>query len=102
MEELNVTALEELDLLVKYTGTESQKQVISIKSSNVSDPSKGLERAWKSLEERYGYPEMLEASLKKKVESFPKLTVKDSRKLYELYDVVSEIESINETSSKSL
>jgi hypothetical protein len=45
MEELNVTALEELYLLVKYTGTESQKQVISIKSSNVSDPLKGLERA---------------------------------------------------------
>ena len=37
---------------------------------------------------------MREASIKKKVESFPKLTVKDSKKLYELYDVVSEIESI--------
>jgi hypothetical protein len=75
----NLILLGKLDLLLKYTGTESQKHIISIKSSNVSDPSKGLERSWKRLEERYGYPKMLEASIKKKVESFPKLTVKDSK-----------------------
>lgn len=37
---------------------------------------------------------MIESSLKRRLETFPKLTAKDSKKLYELSDLVSEIETI--------
>ncbi|KAK3088225.1 hypothetical protein FSP39_016350 [Pinctada imbricata] len=94
MNELNVSSLEELDMLVKWTGPESKKQVLNIKAANVENPIVGLTKAWNRLEERYGCPEMLESSIKKRLDSFPKLNVKDVKKLYELSDLVSEIECL--------
>ena len=94
MQELGTTAMEELDFLLKWTGPESKRHILSIKSANASDPAKGLYRAWSRLEERYGCPEMIESSLKRRIETFPKLGAKDSSKLYELSDLLSEIEAI--------
>ncbi|XP_061191733.1 uncharacterized protein LOC133199970 [Saccostrea echinata] len=39
---------------------------------------------------------MVEMSLKTKVGNFPKITVKDSKKLYDLYDVLMEIEAVKQ------
>lgn len=94
MSEIDVSPIEELDFLLKWSGPESKRHVLSIKSANIADPLRGLQRAWERLEERFGCAEMIESSLKRRLETFPKLTAKDSKKLYELSDLVSEIESI--------
>lgn len=94
MDDLGVGPQEEIDLLVKWTGPESQRHVLSIKSANAKNPSKGLRRIWDRLNERYGAPEMINASLRQRLDSFPK--IKDNKKLYELSDLVSEIEAIKE------
>lgn len=97
MSELNVTAFEELDLLVKWLGPESMKHALSIRASNANNPSRGLQRIWERLDERYGCPEMVEAALKNKLANFPKLSIKDTKKLYDLSDILAEIESAKET-----
>ena len=96
VEELGCTPVEELDLLVKWLGPESKKYAMSIRTSNASCPSRGLERLWERLDERYGCPEMVEAALKNKLANFPKLTMKDSQRLYDLADILSEVESAME------
>ncbi|XP_052074220.1 uncharacterized protein LOC127712067 [Mytilus californianus] len=96
LSELSVTAMEELDLMVKWLGPEFTRHANSIRASNIHDPTKGLQRLWERLDERYGSPESVEASLMAKLNNFPKLTQKDNKKLYELVDILSEIESIKE------
>ena len=96
MKELNVTPFEEMDLLVKWLGPESSRNALSIRMSNPNDPARGLQRIWERLEERYGCPEMVESALKQKLANFPKLTNKDSKKLYELADILAEIEAAKE------
>ena len=93
-EELSVTDSEQIDLMVKWLSPESSKQARSIRACNAENPSKGLTLLWKRLDDRYGSPEMMEASLKKKLENFPKLSNKDHKRLYELSDILSEIQSI--------
>jgi len=94
--ELSVSPCEEFDLLIKWLGPESKKHALSLRASNTSNPTKGLERLWERLHERYGCPEMVESSLKNKLAKFPKLGNKDLSKLYGLSDILSEIESIME------
>lgn len=96
VEELGCTPVEELDLLVKWLGPESKKYAMSIRTSNANCPSRGLQRIWERLDERYGCPEMVEAALKNKLANFPKLTQKDSQRLYDLADILSEVESAME------
>lgn len=85
--ELNVTPTEELDLLVRWLGPKSTKHAISLRASNISNPSRGLvrlrESSMKGLEAR-------------KLEMFPKLNNKDKTKLYELADILAAIESAME------
>lgn len=96
MNELDVTASEELDLLVKYLGPVSGKYAISIRNANASNPYRGLRFLWERLQERYGSPELIEHCLKSKITRFPKLTNNDHEKLYELSDILSEIQSVME------
>ncbi|XP_062610035.1 uncharacterized protein LOC134271839 [Saccostrea cucullata] len=93
VKELNVSAFEEMDLLVKWLGPTSANFASSIRASNVHSPERGLRKIWERLQERYGRPEMVEAALKKKLDNFPKLTTKDMNKLYDLLDILSELES---------
>ncbi|XP_048734152.2 uncharacterized protein LOC125650167 [Ostrea edulis] len=94
--ELEVSPLEESDLLVKWLGPESAKFAQSIRTSNIGNPTRALAKIWERLEERFGAPEMVEASLKTKIGNFPKITVKDSKKLYDLYDILMEIEAVKQ------
>lgn len=48
---------------------------------------------WARLEECYGSPEVIENSLFRRLESFPKLTNKDYVKLRELSDLLMELQS---------
>ncbi|XP_056020363.1 uncharacterized protein LOC125680242 [Ostrea edulis] len=94
--ELNVTPFEEMDLLVKWLGPESRKFASSMRASNINNPFTGLRRIWDRLEERYGRPEMIETALKQKLYSFPKISSKEPKKLYDLLDILTEIESVKE------
>nr|XP_022331795.1 uncharacterized protein LOC111129629 [Crassostrea virginica] len=96
IKELNVTPFEEMDLLVKWLGPESKRFASSIRTSNIHNPFTGLHRIWERLEERYGRPEMVEAALKQKLDSFPKVSPKEPKKLYDLLDILTEIESAKE------
>ena len=89
VEELSCTPVEELDLLIKWLGPESKKYAMSIRTSNASCLNNGLQRLWERLDERYGCPEMVEVALKKKLATFPKLTTKDTKRLYDLADILS-------------
>lgn len=96
MSELEVSPSEELDLLVKFLGPESSCYAYSIRSTNTHDPAKGLSRLWERLFERFGCLEMIDAALRQKIENFPKLSAKDNTKLYELCDILCEIEAAKE------
>lgn len=48
---------------------------------------------WQRLEDFYGSPEVIENALLKKIEDFPKISVRDNRKLRELGDVLMELEA---------
>ena len=92
-QELDVSAFEEMDLLVKWLGPESSKFARSLRAANAHDLTAGVQRIWERLDARYGRPEMVEHSLKKKLNLFPNLTNKDNQKLYDLLDILTEIES---------
>jgi len=95
-EELSVTTLEEIDLLVKWLGPESSRFSQNIRSSNVNNPSVGLLRIWERLDERFGRPEMIESAIKSKLQKFCKIGNKDTCRYYELLDILTQIESTKE------
>lgn len=79
--DFNVTAREELDLLVKWPGPESSQQAKRIRSVNVHNPAVGVQMAWQRLEECYGSFEIIKNALLKKLENFPKISNKHKVKL---------------------
>ena len=93
VQELGVTPFEEMDLLIKWLGPESSRFARSLRSANTHNPTLGVIQIWDRLHDRYGRPEMIESALKGKLDSFPNLTNKDSSKLYDLVDILTEIES---------
>lgn len=94
--ELQVMDSEQMDLLIKYLGPESKKHAISIRTSNIFNIPRGLQRLWERLDERYGAPEHVEASIRSKLLSFPKLGNKDHQKLYDLSDILMEMQFLKE------
>ena len=98
VEELEVCCEEEMDLLIKYLGPESRRWALNIRSSNVDNPGRGRDRIWARLDDRFASPEIIEASVKKRLEDFPKLTNKDNKRLFDLSDILSQIESLKESS----
>lgn len=101
MEELQVTPAEEIDLLMQHLGPTSTKYATTIRSANVHDPHRGLQRIWNRLEEEYGRPETIQTYLTSKLTDFPKLSNKDSKKLFDLVDLLSEVEAIKENPAYS-
>lgn len=90
---LDLSAGEELDLLVRYLGKNSARQVKQMKAVNIRSPETGLAMAWDRLEEVYGSPEAMEQALFQKVESFPKVMPRESFKLRDLADLMLELEA---------
>lgn len=87
---------EQMDLLIKYLGWESKKHAISIRTSNIFNIPRRLQRLWERLDERYGAPEHVEASIRSKLLSFPKLGNKDHLKLFDLSDILMEMQFLKE------
>ena len=96
VDELQITDNEQIDLLIKYLGPESRKHALSIKTSNAYDMSRGVQQLWQRLDERYGAPELVEASIRAKVTNFPRLGNKDCGKLYDLSDILMEMQFLKE------
>lgn len=90
---MDLTAGEELDLLISYLGNDSANQVKRIEAVNISHLSAGLAMAWNCLDEMYGSPEAVEQTLFSKLESFPKIITKDQHRLRDLADLLSELEA---------
>ncbi|XP_042150458.1 uncharacterized protein LOC121838334 [Ixodes scapularis] len=90
---LEVTANEELDLLVNWLGRESSVYAKRLRSVHVDNPAAGLEIVWERLEDCYGRPEVIEDALFKRIGSFPKFSDKDTHKLRELGDLLLELEA---------
>ena len=90
-----------MDLLIKYLGPESRKHALSIRSSNIFNIPRGLQRLWERLDDRYGAPELVEASIRAKLANFPKLGSKDSQRLYDLSDILMELQFLKEDSKYS-
>ncbi|XP_026010119.1 uncharacterized protein LOC113013438 [Astatotilapia calliptera] len=90
---LDLSPGEELDLLVRYLGKDSAKQAKQMRAVNIRCPEVGLAMAWDRLEEIYGSPEAVEQALFQKVDSFPKITLKEPYKLRDLADLMLELET---------
>lgn len=95
-QDLELTASEELDLLVKWLGNESSEHVKRIRAVHIANPQAALDLSWIRLQESYATPEVIENALFKRLDSFPRLTPKDNVKLRELSDLLLELLSAKE------
>lgn len=92
-DDLKLSAREELDLLCKWLGPSSSEQAKRIRAVHIHNTPMGLKMLWQRLEDVYGSPEVIENALLKKIEDFPKISVRDNHKLRELGDVLMELEA---------
>ncbi|XP_017275504.2 uncharacterized protein LOC108249317 [Kryptolebias marmoratus] len=90
---LDLTASEEMDLMLKWLGKESAEQVEQIRAIHINNPVNGLNMMWNRLEQCYGSAEAIEDALFKRIEAFPKITPKDYSKLRKFSDLLMEIQS---------
>ena len=94
--DLGLTASEELDLLVKWLGKESSQHVRRIRAVHINEPRAALKKVWERLRECYASSEVIESSLFKKLDSFPRISGRDYVKLRELGDLLMEVQSAKE------
>lgn len=91
--DLNLTAREELDLLVKWLGPESAAQAKRIRYVHATSTPTAVQIIWERLEDCYGCAEVIEHALLKRLEDFPRISNKDPRQLRELGDLLQELEA---------
>lgn len=92
--EICCSPLEEMTLLTNCTNknSEAHRLIMSLRASYASDPKLCLVNIWKRMDERFGSPELLESSLKSRLQAFTNFT--DPKKLYELHDLLCEIQAV--------
>ncbi|XP_064461872.1 uncharacterized protein LOC135372079 [Ornithodoros turicata] len=90
---LDITASEELDLMVKWLGRESSRHVRRLRSVHINNPSAGVRMAWERLDETFGSAEAIENALLKRLDGFSKISNNDHPRLRELGDLLLELES---------
>ncbi|XP_063766814.1 uncharacterized protein LOC134882797 [Eleginops maclovinus] len=93
---LGLTYTESLDLLIKWLGPESVKHIKRIRSVHVRHPDVALQKAWERLQQCYAAPEVMEKSLFKRLDEFPKMSTKDYEKLRDLGDLLMELQGARE------
>ena len=99
--ELEVSPTEELDLLCRWLGPESSVQASSLRAAHCSNEQEAVVKIWDRLDKRYGAPELVVQSFQERLEHFPKLNSKDSVKMYELSDLLFEMNALKENSPYS-
>ncbi|XP_052216072.1 uncharacterized protein LOC127834351 isoform X1 [Dreissena polymorpha] len=98
--EIETNDREELDLLLKNLGPESGRQANSIRNANPHDVHGALEKIWERLDLRFGAPEQVADSLRRRVDAFQKKG-NEKEKLYDLADLIEEINSVKSNSKYS-
>lgn len=93
---LDLSAHEQIDLLIKWLGPESSYQARRMKAANVRQPLVGLNLIWERLDELYGAPEAIEKALFAKLDNFPRVGNRDNHRLRELGDLLCELEAAKE------
>ncbi|XP_060604533.1 uncharacterized protein LOC132757303 [Ruditapes philippinarum] len=93
-DEMLLSSSEEIDLLIKYLGPSSRKHAVSLRTAYLHDANQALIQIWQRLDERFGTPESVLSSLTNRLQAFPILTNKDRVRLYELADLLQEIEGL--------
>lgn len=68
VETLDLTAGEEMDLLIKWLGPDSAQHARRLKTVSASNAAYGLDLIWQRLEEMCGSPEAIEGALFAKLE----------------------------------
>ncbi|XP_027897195.1 uncharacterized protein LOC114159423 [Xiphophorus couchianus] len=91
--DLNLTCDEEMDLLVKWLGSESTEHAKRIRSIHINQPAKGLNMIWNRLDVSYGASEAIEKALFERLDRFPKIGNKDHTKLQDLSDLLMELDA---------
>ncbi|XP_014829410.1 PREDICTED: uncharacterized protein LOC106907997 [Poecilia mexicana] len=91
--DLNLTCDEEMDLLVKWLGSESTEHAKRIRSIHINQPAKGLNMIWNRLDASYGASEAIEKALFERLDRFPKIGNKDHTKLQDLSDLLMELDA---------
>ncbi|XP_023812156.1 uncharacterized protein LOC111947642 [Oryzias latipes] len=90
---LDLTASEEMDLMLKWLGKESAEHAERIRAIHINNPVDGLNMIWDRLERCYGSAEVIEDALFKRIDTFPKITSKDYTKLRKFSDLLMEMQS---------
>ncbi|XP_073435740.1 uncharacterized protein [Dendrobates tinctorius] len=90
--DLELSASEEVDLLIKWLGKDSAEHAKRIRDICINHPSRGRALIWERLDECFGSPEVIENTLFKRVEDFPKISNKGYQKLRELGDLLMELQ----------
>ncbi|KAM4036356.1 uncharacterized protein ACNLHF_015279 [Anomaloglossus baeobatrachus] len=89
---LNLTAEQELDLMIKWLGPGSTNRIKSLKTVYVGQAEAGLAAAWQRLERTFGSAEAIEKALFKRLQDIPKINLKEVHKLQDLSDLLMELE----------
>ena len=95
--ELKLTPTEELDLLIKWLGPSSSEQAKRIRVANAKQiRSVAYNSYGRDFMTASPRPENVEAVIKNKIATFPKITNRDYSRLFDLADLTSEIESLRD------
>lgn len=92
--ELKVSCNEELELMLNRLTGNSKLTAIGIRNANPGKPKEALKIIWKRLDEMYGRPEMIEASIRQQLENFRPVTSAENKRLYDLLNILIKIESL--------
>ncbi|KAM4045418.1 LOW QUALITY PROTEIN: uncharacterized protein ACNLHF_009250 [Anomaloglossus baeobatrachus] len=87
---VNFTAEQELDLLIKWLGPGSTNRIKSLRTVYVGQAEAGLAAAWQRLD--FGSAEAIEKALFKRLQDIPKINLKEVHKLQDLSDLLMELE----------
>lgn len=89
--DIQLSAVQQLDLMIKWLGKESCEYVKRIRGVHANNPVAALKKAWERLEECYAAPEVIERSLFERLETFPNISSRNNVKLREFGDLLTEI-----------
>ncbi|KAM9313231.1 LOW QUALITY PROTEIN: uncharacterized protein PAF06_011210 [Gastrophryne carolinensis] len=89
---LNLTAEQELDLMIKWLGPGSTNRIKSLRTVYVGQAEAGLAAAWQRLERTFGSTEAIEKALFKRLRNIPEINMKEVYKLQDLCDLLMEVE----------
>ncbi|CAG2233036.1 unnamed protein product [Mytilus edulis] len=92
--DIQCSALEEITLLTNCVKKDSDayRLIMSTRASCADSPDLCLTNIWNRLDQRFGSAELLESALKTKLSNLPNMI--DRKVLYDLHDLLNEIQAV--------